>query len=140
MSTAKEILNTGDLNHWGPVAKAIGLGSIVTMEGGCRQVYEPAVPVAGAAAITKYTVKKLVFAKTSGTGAPAEKATTGIAGSSPGTGAAAPASDGKSVVFNAETTGTGFAELIYYTTDAVLTPDTNQVRVAPAANVPGINV
>lgn len=136
MSTPEEILNNGDLSHIASVAKAVGLGTVLAA-GGYRLVGET-VPVSSASAATTYTCKKLLYARTIGTGAPAEKATTGIAGSAPGAGAAAPNSDGTAVVFNAETTGTGTAELIYITTDPA--DVAGVTKTALTAQLPGYTV
>lgn len=135
MTTPKDSLNAGDLNQIGAVAKAVGLGSLLAAEGGYRLVGET-LAVSGAAATPTYNCKKLLYARTIATGAPAEKATTGIAGSAPGAGFAAPNSGGTSIVFNAETTGTGTAEVLYITTDPVKVGGV--ARTGMLTDIPGI--
>lgn len=113
-TSLKDIIDRGDLNSLAAVLKAALVGSILNA-GGVR-LHAETVAVASAAATPSYTVKQLLFAKTIGTGAPAVKAA-GINGATPGTGAAAPNTAGTSIVFNAETTGTGTVDLIYLTAD-----------------------
>ena len=136
MSTPEQILNGGDLNHIASVAKAVGLGTLLAA-GGYRLVGET-VAVATASATPTYNCKKLLYARTIGTGAPAEKATTGIAGAAPGAGFAAPATGGATITFNAETTGTGTAELIYLTTDPADVG--GAAKTALTADLPGYTV
>lgn len=77
-------------------------------------LFEENAAVASAAATPRFAVKQLLYAKTIGTGAPAVKAAL-INGATPSAGQAAPNAGGTSVVFHAETTGNGTADLSYLT-------------------------
>lgn len=115
MTTSKDALDRGDTNQLGAIAKIAGIGSLISGDKNyARLVFEKGVAVASAAAAPTYPILQLVYAKTIGTGAPAIKAP-GINGATPGAGAAAPNAGGTSVVFNAETTGTGTCDLAYLT-------------------------
>lgn len=81
---------------------------------GASRLVREVVAVATAAATPSYAIEQLLYAKTIGTGAAGVKAAT-INGGTPGTGEASPNAGGTSVAFNAETTGTGTAELWYLT-------------------------
>lgn len=124
MSSFKDVLDSGDLNKVGPALRGTKLGSVltglVTGDGSVRTVRET-VAVATAAATPSKTVLQLLYAKTIGTGAAAVKAAK-INGATPGTGEAAPNAGGTSIVFNAETTGTGTVDLVYLTADAKALP------------------
>lgn len=114
--SAKEVLDSGELNLLGTALKKGKVGTLLHGEGGVRLVTET-VAVATAAATPTYTIQQLLFARTIGTGAPAIKAPQ-INGATPSAGQAAPNAGGTSVTFHAETTGTGTVELSYLTTQA----------------------
>lgn len=116
----KEVLDRGDTNNIPAAGREARIGSHL-WAGGVRLQRET-VNVAAAAATPTYAVLQLLFARTISTGAAGIKAA-GINGATPGTGAAAPNAGGTSIVFNAETTGTGTVELVYLTTDAVKDAD-----------------
>jgi hypothetical protein len=86
---------------------------------GASRLVRETVAVATAAATPSYAIEQLLYAKTVGTGAPAVKAAK-INGATPSAGEAAPNAGGTSVAFNAETTGTGTAELWYLTSAPAL--------------------
>lgn len=112
-STNAELLNLGDENLFGSVAKNIKLGTILSAP---RVQYDAGLAVATAACTPTLTVLRLLHAITVGTGAAGQK----IAdpnGATPGTGHAAPNAGGTSITFNAETTGTGTANVAYLTLD-----------------------
>jgi len=90
-----------------------GTRGFLAAPAGSRIVQET-VAVATAAATPTFAVQQLLFAKTIATGAPAVK-TPLINGATPSAGEAAPNAGGTSVVFHAETTGTGTADLAYLT-------------------------
>lgn len=95
--------------------------------------------VASAAATPTFAIDQLLRCKTVGTGAAGAKAP-GINGATPGTGAAAPNSAGTSLVFNAETTGTGTALVSYLTSGGCATPNSGGTSVAfKASEVTGAN-
>ena len=130
MSTLIALLDAGDTNNLGDVFKKGKLGSVMSGElAYIRHVMET-VNVAAAAATPTYPVTALLFVQTIATGAPAVKAP-GILGATPGVGAAAPNAAGTSIVFNAETTGTGTAVIAYLTTS----PPAG--AVAMTADMPG---
>lgn len=114
MGTAKEVIDSGDVNQLGVACKKTKLGTLLDA-GGVRMVKET-VAVASAAAAPTFTVLQLLYAKTIATGAPAVKAAK-INGATPSAGEAAPNAGGTSVTFHAETTGTGTVDLVYLTTD-----------------------
>lgn len=116
MTSGRDILDRGELNQVGGVGLATGLGSVISGEKTYVRIVRETVAVAAAAAPPSYTVLQLLYARTIGTGAPAVKAP-GINGAAPGAGAAAPNAGGTSIVFNAETTGTGTADIAYLTGD-----------------------
>ena len=89
------------------------LGTRGTRAGDDRLIREN-VPVATAAATPSFAIEQLLYAATIGTGAAGVK-TALINGGTPGVGEAAPDAPGTTVVFNAETTGTGTADLWYLT-------------------------
>lgn len=127
MGTAKEILNSGEANQIGVAAKKIKLGTV--LEAGGIRLQRETVAVASAAATPTFTVLQLLYVKTIGTGAPAVKAAQ-INDATPSAGQAAPNAGGTSIVFHAETTGTGTVDLVYLTADAptgasALTADIN---------------
>ena len=119
MATPQALLNAGDINNLGDVAKKLRLGDLLAGTvglGGALPVrlHSEIVAVASLAAVPTFTVLALLYVQTIGTGAPAVKAP-GILGATPGAGAAAPNAGGTSIVFNAETTGTGTVVLVYLT-------------------------
>lgn len=130
----KNAINLGETNLLGWAAKSTQLGSVIDAGGGRLQ--REVLPVSGAAATPTYNVAVLLGAKTIGTGAAGAKAP-GIPGATPGVGAAAPNAGGTSIVFNAETTGTGTAEVWYLTADAPKDAN-NQPAAKLSDNVPGL--
>lgn len=129
MGTAKEVLNSGDANQFGVAAKKAKLGTV--LDAGGIRLQRETVAVASAAATPTFTVLQLLYVKTIATGAPAVKAPQ-INGATPAAGEAAPNAGGTSIVFHAETTGTGTVDLVYLTADAptgavALTADINAV-------------
>ena len=119
MSTPKQMLDSGDPNTMGAAAQAIGLGTLLSggpgfSDGSTMTQVEETLAVASAAATPTYKVESLLYVKTVGTGAAGYKSP-GIPGATPGTGAAAPNAGGTSIVFNAETTGTGTVDVAYMT-------------------------
>lgn len=115
MTTAKDALDRGDTNQLGALAKVSGLGSVISGDKAYgRLVYEKGVAVAAAAAPLAYPATQLLYARTIGTGAPAAKASL-INGAAPSAGQAAPNAGGTAMVFNAETTGTGTCDVLYWT-------------------------
>ena len=115
MATLKDLLNLGEFNKMAAVFKASLLGERVHA-GGVRLQREPALAVSGAAATPSYTVLRLLYVKTVGTGAAGEKSAL-VNGATPSTGQAAANAGGTSIAFNAETTGTGTADVVYLTAD-----------------------
>lgn len=91
-----------------------GTRGFLNAPAGSRVVQET-LAVASAAAAPTFAVQQLLYAKTIGTGAPAVKAAQ-INGATPSAGQAAPDAAGTSIVFHAETTGTGTVEVAYLTT------------------------
>lgn len=136
MATPEALLNAGDINNVGDVLGKTKLGSVIkdliTGDGTVRMVRET-VAVATAAATPSKTVLQLLYAKTIGTGAAGVKAAK-INGATPGTGEAAPNAGGTSIVFNAETTGTGTVDLVYLTPDAKALPTG---AIAMTTDIPG---
>ncbi len=130
--TLKDWLNLGEINKLAAVFKATLLGERVHA-GGIRLQREPALAVSGAAATPSYTVLQLLYVKTIGTGAPAVK-TALINGGTPSAGQAAPNAGGTSIAFNAETTGTGTADVVYLTADPP--KDANGVAASDLAASP----
>lgn len=117
MPNARDILDRGETNNQlGSAALATKLGSVVSGEKAPVRLVRETLPVASAAATPSYAILALLFAKTTGTGAAGVK-DPGILGATPGAGAAAPNAGGTSIVFNAETTGTGTVDAVYLTAD-----------------------
>ncbi len=176
--TNAAVLDRGDLNVLGAIAKAIGLGSLLAGGGiplrlvresvavasdaatptftvarllrakvsagsagngekACllngdspvRIVREPALAVASLGATPTYPVKKLLDCTTAATGAPAGKICD-INGATPGAGHCAPNSGGTALVFHAETTGTGTADVTYLTLGGVALPNSGGTSIA----------
>ncbi|RTL30301.1 MAG: hypothetical protein EKK55_02180 [Rhodocyclaceae bacterium] len=100
----------------------LGTRGFRTFPAGSRIVTET-LAVASAAATPSYTIDQLLAVKTVGTGAPAPKLP-GINGDTPDAGEAAPNAGGTSIVFHAETTGTGTAVVSYLTSNAVALENT----------------
>lgn len=133
--TLKDILNLGENNKLAAALKAMLFGERV-YAGGVRLQRESALAVASAAATPSYTVLRLLHVKTTGTGAAGEKAALKN-GATPSTGEAAPNAGGTSITFNAETTGTGTADVVYLTADPP--KDANGVAAAdPSASPVGL--
>lgn len=135
MSNARDLLNNGNANQQGGLAKAIGLGSLVAGEKNyMRQVSETLTITATVPSAPTYKVLQLLYVETFATGAPAPKAP-GIRGATPSAGQAAPNAGGTAIVFNAETTGSGTANITYLTSDP---PLVNGKAVATTiADLPG---
>lgn len=128
----KDVLNSGDLNKIGPAFKAGQLGD--RLHAGGVRLQRETLAVASAAATPNYTVLHLLHAKTAGTGAAGEKSPL-VNGGTPSAGQAAPNAGGTSIVFNAETTGTGTVDVVYLTgdppEDANGIPATSMTAVVP---------
>lgn len=104
-----------------------------------RDITESALPVATAAATPSFPIRQLLHARTIGTGAAAIK-TPLINGASPSAGQAAPNAAGTSIAFNAETTGTGTADVSYLTAAGCATPNAGGTSIAfTASEVTGAN-
>jgi len=117
MSTLEEILNMGEINSLSLAMKRVKGGSLLFGEGMIRPVVETVdVETDSLVATPSYTILKLLRCKTVDL-ATAEEKTVLKQGGTPAEGEAAAASDGLSVVLNAESTGTGTALLVYYTSD-----------------------
>lgn len=114
MSALKDIINSGNANMLGGAFKQGQVGEVLNA-GGVRLQRET-VAVASATATPTYTILHLLHCKTATVGAAGEKAP-GVNGATPSTGQAAPNAAGTSIVFNAETTGTGTADVVYLTAD-----------------------
>ena len=126
----KDAINAGEMNDLGTAFRQAQVGEILSA-GGVRLQRET-LAVATAAATPKYTVLQLVYAKTIGTGAPAVKSPL-INGAAPAAGQAAPNAGGTSIVFNAETTGTGTCDVVYLTADPPKDADGNAALALTAA-------
>lgn len=94
-----------------------------------RVASEAGVAVASAAATPAFAITQLLYCKTIGTGAPAVKAPQ-INGATPSAGQAAPNAGGTSVVFHAETTGTGTCDMSYLTAGGTATPNAGGTSIA----------
>jgi hypothetical protein len=93
---------------------ALGTRGLLAAPAGSRIVQET-VAVASASATPRFAVQRLLHARTIGTGAAGQK-TALPNGGTPSAGEAAPAANGSTIAFNAETTGTGTVEIAYLTT------------------------
>lgn len=116
--TAKGCLlggKTGDVlaSLTAAASPTLGTKGFLALPAGSRLVREN-VAVATASATPTMAVEQLLYAKTIGTGAAGVKNAL-INGGTPSAGEAAPVSNGSTVAFHAETTGTGTADLIYLT-------------------------
>ncbi len=92
--------------------------------------------VASATATSTFPILRLIHAKTAATGAPANKAPQ-INGATPSAGQAAPAADGLTVVFHAETTGTGTCDTIYATAGGTAVPNADGTSIVLGAETAG---
>lgn len=110
----KDIFNIGEINKLAAAFKATLMGE--RLHAGGVRLQRETLAVASAAATPTYTVLRLLHAKTAGTGAAGEKSPL-VNGGTPSAGQAAPNAGGTSIVFNAETTGTGTVDVVYVTGD-----------------------
>lgn len=92
----------------------LGTRGFLAAPAGSRIVQET-VAVATQSCTPTFAVQQLLYAKTIGTGAAGVKAAK-INGASPSAGEAAPVSNGSTISFHSETTGTGTADIAYLTT------------------------